>query len=230
MVKQPIQPSAGRSVLLAGATGLVGAEVLRQLLTDSSVSRIVVIGREPVTTNDARVATHVVDFNHLEAYAALFAVDQIICALGTTMRQAGSKEAFKRVDYDYPLAIARLGIARGARHFLVVSALGASLDSRFFYSRVKAELEEQLRSLGYRSTTIVRPSLLLGRRKPLQASARGLLNLLVERIGMAIGEFIPGQYRPVQASAVAQTLVNAARLDEPGLHIIESEEVRVGIA
>jgi uncharacterized protein YbjT (DUF2867 family) len=208
---------ASRSVLLAGATGLVGGEVLKQLEADSTVARIVIIGRRPAPSASPRIVARVVDFDRLDDQAELFAVDQIICALGTTMRQAGSKEAFRRVDLEYPLKLARLGLPHGARHFLLVSALGASADSRVFYNRVKGELEDSLRTMPYRSVTIVRPSLLLGKRQDFR---------LIERIGMVLGEVIPGRYRPVKARDVARALVAAAREDVPGLHIIESEDIK----
>ena len=214
---QPPHTSAGRSVLLAGASGLVGAEVLDQLKADASVTRIVVIGRRPMPSLDPRIQASVVDFDNLKSHADLFAVDQIICALGTTMKQAGSKEAFRRVDLEYPLEMARLGLAHGARHFLLVSALGADVESRVFYNQVKGELENALRPLGYRSVTIVRPSLLLGKRKEFRP---------FERLAMIVGEVVPGRYRPVRARDVAKALVTAARNDEPGLRIIESEQIK----
>lgn len=213
-------PAAGRSVLVVGGTGLVGAEVVRQLSEDPGVGRIVLAVRRSPGPVGPKVEAHVVDFDHLDAHASLFVVDQIVCALGTTMQQAGSRDVFRRVDFEYPLAVARLGLLHGARHFLLVSALGASSNSAVFYNRVKGELEDQLRSLGYRAVTIVRPSLLLGKRKEFR---------LVERIGMVVGEFVPGRYRPVHAEAVARTLVKAAAIDAPGLHIIESEEIRTGV-
>jgi uncharacterized protein YbjT (DUF2867 family) len=209
--------SAQRSVLLAGATGLVGGEVVKQLEADQTVTRIVIIGRRPSPSATPRITTRIVDFDRLEADADVFAVDQIVCALGTTMKQAGSKEAFRRVDLEYPLRLARLGLAGGARHFLLVSALGANAESRIFYNRVKGELEDTLRTMGYRSVTIVRPSLLLGKRTDFR---------LVERLGMIVGEVIPGRYRPVKARDVARALATAARIDEPGLHIIESEDIK----
>jgi uncharacterized protein YbjT (DUF2867 family) len=213
----PPRPSAGRSVLVAGASGLVGAEVLDQLKGDPSVTRIVVIGRRPMPSLDPRIEARVVNFDALEANADLLAVDQIICALGTTMKQAGSKEAFRRVDLEYPLALARLGLAHGARHFLLVSALGADAESRVFYTQVKGELENALRPLGYRSVTIVRPSLLLGKRKEFRP---------FERLAAIVGEVVPGRYRPVRARDVAKALVTSARKDEPGLRIIESEQIK----
>ena len=217
LVPQPPHSSAGRSVLLAGASGLVGAEVLDQLKADPSVSRIVVIARRPMPSLDPRIEARVVDFNALDSNADLFAVDQIFCALGTTMKQAGSKEGFRRVDFEYPLALARLGVAHGARHFLLVSALGADAESRIFYNQVKGELENALRTLGLRSVTIVRPSLLLGKRKEFRP---------FERLAMIVGEVVPGRYRPVRAKDVAKALVTWARKDEPGLRIIESEQIK----
>ena len=216
----PASVPSGRSVLVVGATGLVGAEVVQQLAADETVGRIVVLARRAPENLPSRVESHVVDFDRLEEHGSLFAVDQIICALGTTIKQAGSQAAFRRVDFEYPLTIARLGCKHGVRHFLLVTALGANSESGIFYNRVKGELEDQLRSLGYRAVTIARPSLLLGARKDFR---------LMERIGMVIGEIIPGRYRPVQADAVARSLVTAARIDAPGLHIIESEEIREGV-
>jgi uncharacterized protein YbjT (DUF2867 family) len=198
----------------------VGSEVVRQLGADATVARIVVLARRPPEGLPARVESHVVDFDRLADHKSLFAVDQIVCCLGTTIRQAGSQAGFRRVDFEYPLTIARLGLTTGVRHFLLVSALGANSESGIFYNRVKGELEDQLRSLGYRAVTIARPSLLLGARKEFR---------LFERIGMVVGEIVPGRYRPVQAEAVARSLVTAARIDAPGLHIIESEEIRDGV-
>lgn len=216
----PKSGPSGRSVLVVGATGLVGAEIVRQLAADETVGSIVVLARRIPEGLPSRVEAHAVDFDALERHASLFAVDQVFCALGTTIRKAGSQAAFRRVDFEYPLTAARLGQKHGARHFLLVSALGANSESGIFYNRVKGELEDQLRSLGYRAVTIARPSLLMGARKEFR---------LLERIGMLIGELVPGRYRPVKAEAVARSLVTAARIDAPGLHIIESEEIREGV-
>ncbi len=207
-----------RSVLIAGATGLVGRECLRLLDDDPGVARVVVIGRRSITEpRSPKVESHVVNFDMLEERADLFAVDQIFCALGTTRKKAGSKSAFRHVDYDFPIAIARLGREWGATHFLLVSAIGASAESRFFYNRVKGELEDVIRTLGYRTVTIVRPSLLLGQRTEFR---------LGEQIAKRVADLVPKQYRPVEARDVAAALVDAAREDVPGFHIIESGEIR----
>jgi uncharacterized protein YbjT (DUF2867 family) len=207
-----------RSVLLLGATGLVGRELLRLLCADPGVDRVIALVRRPMAGgDDPKLRMEVADFDALESRADVFSVDQIFCALGTTIKQAGSRAAFRRVDLEYPLAAARLGVERGASHFLVVTAVGAWASSRVFYNRVKGELEDALRTLPYRSITIARPSLLLGDRDERRFG---------EELGKRLGWLAPGRYRPVSASAVALALVLAARESRPGLHIIESEEIR----
>ncbi|HTJ23073.1 MAG TPA: NAD(P)H-binding protein [Gemmatimonadaceae bacterium] len=209
---------ARRSTLVIGATGLVGREIVRLLCADPGVERIVAVTRRPfVGLEDPKLQTKVVDFDALESAAESFAVDQIFCALGTTIKQAGSEPAFRRVDLEYPLTAARLGVEHGANHFLLVSAVGASASSRVFYNRVKGELEDALRTLPYNSITIARPSLLLGNREE---------HRLGEEIGKRVGWLAVGRYRPVEASAVALALVLAARENRPGMHIIESEDIR----
>jgi uncharacterized protein YbjT (DUF2867 family) len=211
-----------RSVLLCGATGLVGRECLELLAADPSFHRVVVITRRPLPPDmaaplrRARLEQHVIDFDTLEAHANLLRVDQIICALGTTMKQAGSKERFRQVDFEYPAAIARIGSEQGVGHMLLVTAIGANARSRIFYNRVKGELEDAVSALPYRSITIVRPSLLLGERSEFRVG---------EEIGKRLSFLIPGRYRPVASAAVAAALVQAAKEDRPGRRIIESVDI-----
>lgn len=209
---------AARSVLLVGATGLVGRECLRLLLADPEVIHLVVATRRPLPIDvaAAKLDARVVDFDRLHGHPDLFAVDQIICALGTTMRQAGSRERFRAVDFDLPLRIARLGLAHGARHVLLVSSIGADARSRAFYTRVKGELEDAIRALGYPSVTIVRPSLLRGKRGERRVG---------ERVALRLMRFAPRKWKPVGASAVAEVLARAARQDAPGVRVIESAAI-----
>jgi uncharacterized protein YbjT (DUF2867 family) len=218
-VRGPKLTSPNKSVLLLGATGLVGSHCLRLLATDPAFDRVVVPTRRPLPRELAlrRVEAHLVDFDNLATHASLFRVDQIICALGTTIKRAGTQEAFRVVDYDYPLTAARLGQEQGAKHFLVVSSLGADARSRVFYSRVKGELESAVLALSYRSVTIVRPSLLLGPRAEYR---------LGEQIAKRLAFLVPTKYKPVDAHAVASVLVRAAKADVPGRRIIESSEIR----
>ena len=209
------------SVALLGATGLVGRYTLDLLAADPHFTRVVVIARrKPGEAMAPRVEAHLVDLERLEERPDLFAVDQVICALGTTIRAVGgSRERFSEVDLGIPLTAARVARQQGVRHFLLVSAMGANAQSRIFYNRVKGELEDSLRTIGFRSVTILRPSLLLGERPELR---------LGEEIGKRLAWLVPGRYRPVHARDVAAALVRSAKEDVPGLHILESDEIVTG--
>lgn len=211
--------NAPRSTLLVGATGLVGAECLALLLADPAVARVVVLARRTLEGVSAspKLVAHVVDFDHLESQADLFTADQMICCLGTTIGQAGSKERFRAVDFGIPLALAKLGAERGVRHFLLVSSLGADARSRVFYNRVKGELEDALSALRFRSLSVVRPSLLLGDRREFR---------LGERIAQRLAFLMPGKYAAIRARDVAAALVRLAKEDAPGRRIVESAEMR----
>jgi uncharacterized protein YbjT (DUF2867 family) len=209
---------AENSVVILGATGLVGTECVREFATSREFARVVILARRAPSRASAQphVETHIIHFDRLEDAADHFRVSHIVCALGTTIRKAGSQERFRRVDYNYPLAAARAGLRQGARHFLLVSALGANARSRIFYRRVKGEVEDAIRALGYRSLTIVRPSLLLGERGEFR---------LGESIGKLFASITPRRYRPVHARQVASALLRAALEDREGVRIIESAEL-----
>jgi uncharacterized protein YbjT (DUF2867 family) len=209
---------SANSVAIIGATGLVGSECVRQFAESQHFARVVALARRslPDALAESRVETRIVDFDRLDAAAEHFRVSHIVCALGTTIKKAGSQERFRRVDHDYPLAAAHLGLRQGARHFLLVSALGANARSRIFYNRVKGDVENAIRALPYRSVTIVRPSLLLGERGEFR---------LGEWIGKLFAGIVPGRYKPVHAREVAATLLRAAVEDRVGLRVIESREI-----
>jgi uncharacterized protein YbjT (DUF2867 family) len=207
------------TALLAGATGLVGRECLRLLAADEGVAEVRALVRRalPADSVGPRVRECRADFDRLHEHPQWFQVDKVFCALGTTIRQAGSQEAFRRVDYEYPLAIAKAARGCGASHFLLVSALGASSRSRVFYNRVKGELEEAVQALGYPSVTIVRPSLLLGDRGEWRFG---------EELAKRVGWLAPPRWRPVHASQVAKALVAAAHRNVPGVQILENAGLR----
>jgi uncharacterized protein YbjT (DUF2867 family) len=205
--------------IVAGATGLVGRELVRQLAADRRWREVRALVRDslPADLSGSTVVPVQVDYSRLEPPPGWATADHVFCALGTTMRQAGSAAAFRRVDFDYPVALARAALAGGARHFLLVSALGAAAASRVFYNRVKGEVEDAVAALGFQSVTIARPSLLVGRRTEPR---------LAEQLGKVIGMLAPPRWRPVPADRVARALVEAARRGEPGIHILENRDLR----
>lgn len=209
------------SVAILGATGLVGQECVRHFGASRHFKRVHALARRPVEmpAGSSSVESHVIDHDALDRSAAVLRVSHVVCALGTTIRTAGSQAQFRRVDLEYPLAAARLSLQMGARHYLLVSAIGANAESRVFYNRVKGEVENGLRALAFRSVTIVRPSLLLGERDEFR---------LGERIASLFAPLFPTKYKPVHASDVARALVSAAEEDRPGVRVIESEEIPRG--
>jgi uncharacterized protein YbjT (DUF2867 family) len=205
------------TLLLAGATGLVGQAVLRQALADPRVARVVAPTRTPLPAQ-ARLHNPVVDFDHLPADADWWKADAVVCTLGTTIRVAGSQAAFRKVDHDYPLAIARLALQHGATTYVLTSASGANPGSRIFYSRTKGELERELATLGYEALTFVRPGLLGGERTQRRTAEYVGMQLL-----KVIGPLLPRRYRMVPAESVAAVLLRCALESTPGVHVIESE-------
>jgi len=193
-----------RTVVLAGATGLVGREILRGLVADPSVSGVHVLSRRAFDAPAAKVTVHVFDFRSL---GTLPAIDEAYLALGTTIKVAGSQEAFRAVDFEANFAVARAALAAGARRAGVVSAMGADPKSGLFYNRVKGELEEALRALAFEGLVIARPSFLAGDRASLgQPVRRGEgIALAVSRL---LGPLAPKNFASVAASDVARALLS----------------------
>jgi uncharacterized protein YbjT (DUF2867 family) len=212
------------SLLILGSTGLVGGHLLRLALDDDRVARVVAPVRRALSihakTMHPKLEAPVVDFDALPADTAWWRVDAVACALGTTIRDAGSREAFRRVDVDYVVDAARRAREAGARSFALNSSAGASRSSFGFYLRCKAEAEDGVDALGYPSYTIVRPSMIGGER----ARRRALEHAAV-RIGRACAPLIPARYRVVEAEAIARRLLDAAIGAAPGRHVVESEAI-----
>ncbi|MBX9713624.1 MAG: oxidoreductase [Pseudomonadaceae bacterium] len=202
-------------ILLAGATGLTGEHLLDRLLNEPTVARVLAPSRRPL-------AAHPHLENPVGELAALLPqlsgnVDIAFCCLGTTIKQAGSEAAFRAVDHDLVLAFAERARALGARHLLVISALGADAHSAVFYNRVKGELEAALQAQDWPQLTIVRPSLLLGARREFR---------LGERLLAPLARWIPGKYRGIKACTLAHALWRLALEEQDGTRIIESDQLR----
>lgn len=207
-----------RTALILGATGLVGNECVHQFAASPEFSKVIALTRRPLRdATHPKVESHVIDFERLDEVKDYFRVTHIVCALGTTIKKAGSQANFRRVDHDYPVAAARVGLEQGAQHFLLVSALGANARSRIFYNRVKGDVEEAIHALPYRSVTIARPSILLGEREEPRVG---------ETIAKVLSRFAPRRVRAVPARDVAAALLRAALDDAPGVRIIESKDLQ----
>ncbi len=208
--------------VLAGASGLVGSHLLRLLLQSPGYRQVIALVRRPLEPQDPRLLQVEVNFESLPPLSE-FAGADIYCALGTTMNQAGSREAFRKVDYDAELAFAAVAAKGGARQFLLVSSIGANAASSTFYLQVKGQLEDAVKALPFQAVHIFRPSFLAGDRAS---------NRPVERIGTAVARALDfalsgklKKYSPVEASGLAAAMVHAASRRESGVHIHEYEQI-----
>jgi len=215
------QRATGRVALVVGATGLVGREILAAILADDAYAAVHVVGRRALATTHPKLSFHVVDF---AALPALPAVDDLFIALGTTIKVAGSQQAFRAVDFDAVVALAAAARASGASRLGIVSAMGASETSLIFYNRVKGEMERAVSRLGFDSLVFARPSMLVGNRESLGQTERRGEKLAL--IFMRLEALIPANYRAIEAVRVARALVHAVKTAEKGTRILLSGEMQ----
>ncbi|MCP4339704.1 MAG: oxidoreductase [Desulfobulbaceae bacterium] len=213
-----------RKALIVGATGLIGGYCLQALLNNPNYSEVIALVRKPIVKTHRKLKTVVTKFDNLEHELSNIQADDVFCCLGTTIKKAGSQEAFKRIDLSLVATVAELMKKQGAEQYLVISALGADKDSKVFYNRVKGEMESVLEDLGYPCLRIIRPSLLLGEREEFR---------LGEKIGVlltpVLKPFLLGslkKYRPVEAESVARFMVKIGEKERTsGVHIYESNMI-----
>lgn len=216
-------PPALHTLLLAGSTGLVGRSLQAQALVLPGLQALHVLLRRPLATaGDARVRPLVADFR---ALPALPPADAALCALGTTIKAAGSRAAFRAVDFDAVLAFARAARAAGVARLGHVSALGADAGSSVFYNRVKGEAEDALRTLGFETLVIARPSLLLGDRAALGQPPRPG-ERLAQWLGAPLAPLMPLSWRPIGAEVVARALLRTLASAPAGVQVLESHRLQ----
>ncbi|WGL17093.1 NAD-dependent epimerase/dehydratase family protein [Microbulbifer bruguierae] len=207
------------NLMIVGATGLVGRHVLDLALANTAVHRVIAPTRRPLPAHPKLLLPQV-DFEQLPDGVDWWQVDAVICALGTTMRIAGSRIAFTRVDHDYPLEVARLTHRAGASVYVLNSALGADPDSRFFYNRTKGKLEYDLKQIGFESLAFVRPGLIGGNREEFRPGER-----MAELLLRLMHPLIPRRWRISPAQNIARELLGAALKPEAGIRIVSSQEL-----
>ncbi|MFM0047772.1 NAD(P)H-binding protein [Paraburkholderia sediminicola] len=207
------------NLLVVGSTGLVGRHVLDAALGDSKIDRVVALARRALPVHPKLHALQV-DFDHLPEDAEWWKADAVICALGTTMRVAGTRQAFRQVDHDYPLAVARLAHRHGTPVFVLNSAIGADVASRFFYNRVKGDVERELAGIGFTAITYVRPGVISGFREEFRIGEQALVVAL-----MLSRRLLPRRWHLNPAPRIAGALIEAAISPAPGIHIVTSDRL-----
>ncbi|MEL6862843.1 MAG: oxidoreductase [Bacteroidota bacterium] len=212
-----VQLSKGdKTALIIGASGLVGSFCLEQLLLSPNYARVLSFGRRKLPIKNAKLQQYIIDFDQPQQYTAYFQGDDFYCCLGTTIKKAGSQEAFQKVDYTYIYELAKIAAHNKVNQFLLVSAIGADPNSLIFYNRVKGKTEEAIRNLPFWAVHIFRPSVLLGQRNENRWGERA-----ASIIGKGIDYFtggLLGKYSPVEGEVVAKAMLNAAQRLEGGIH------------
>jgi uncharacterized protein YbjT (DUF2867 family) len=211
-----------KSALLLGATGLTGGHLLNLLLESEDYHTVYIYSRRPIGVQNPKLKELIIDF---DTYEGTVEADNVFCCLGTTIKVAKTKEAFKKVDLEYPVKFAQLQFNAGSKRFLVISAMGAAADSLFFYSKVKAEMEMQLSNIGYPKLLIFRPALITGERKEHRAGekiAAGINEILNY---VLVGPF--RKYQSVSAKAIASCMLFYASNNQVyGKVVISSDRIK----
>ncbi|TXK49011.1 oxidoreductase [Pontibacter qinzhouensis] len=212
-----------RTALIAGASGLVGGHCLHLLLDSDRYDQVISVGRRDLPIIHPKLDQKVLDFDQLQKHKSDLAADDVFCCLGTTIRKAGSKDAFQKVDYQYVVQLAELALSKAASQFLVVSAMGADANSLFFYNRVKGKMEKEVSGMGYDSVHIFRPSLLLGEREEQRTGEELASKVMRPLSNLLIGPL--EKYKPIQGETVAKAMLHAAAQDKKGVHIYPSDDI-----
>lgn len=212
-----------KSAIVIGATGLVGTELVKQLLSDKDYSLVKVFLRKKMDMEHPKLEQHVVNFEKLEESKELIKGDVVFCCMGTTIKVAGSQDAFFKVDHTYPFYFAQLAKSNGVEKFLLVSSLGADKNSPNFYLRVKGQIEWELEKLKFKNLIILRPSMLLGDRKEFR------LGELIGKVVMrALGFIFIGKlkkYKAIEAGTVAKAMILLSKNELGDLAIFQNDRL-----
>lgn len=211
----------GKVALLAGTTGLIGSQVLDLLLENSDYERIIAMSRKPIGLLHPRLTNLICELDQLHEHAAEIVVDDVFCCLGTTMKKAKTKEAFRAVDFKAPLELAKISKANGAKRYLLVSALGANKNSSIFYNKVKGEVEEAIAQVGFESNHIFQPSLLTGSRQENRAGEEA-----AQLFYKIFGFLIPKRFASIESKKVARAMIAFAQDGKGGRFIHSSAELQ----
>jgi uncharacterized protein YbjT (DUF2867 family) len=210
-------------VLVVGSTGLIGRTFLETIRDDKFYTDVIALTRRKIESlHDAdHISQHIVDFERLEDCKSELAAAATFCALGTTIKKAGTKDKFRYVDYQLPLNIARMALENNCRKFILISAVGADADSRIFYNRIKGELENEIQKLPFKSIHILRPSLLMGEREEFRSG-----EVLGKFILQPIRHLLPAKYRPIHAVEIAAKVRALLDSEKPGVYIYQGLSLR----
>jgi uncharacterized protein YbjT (DUF2867 family) len=212
------------TALILGDTSLVGKYCLHYLLQDSEYSLITVLSHRSLAFSHPKLQEYIIDFENLEDLRTVIQGNHMFCCSGTTTQQAGSKAGFRKVDYSYPLTLARIARENGTRQFILTSVLGANEKSKIFYNRSKGELEKSVKELDFPGTLIFRPFFLSGERSESQLGEK-----LGEIFLKGLRPLLQGKlrkYRAIHAQTLAVAMIEMSKVELRGIHIFESDQIQ----
>lgn len=212
-----------KTAVVLGASGLIGSSLLHNLLESNFYSEVIVFVRKDLDFRHNKLKIHIIDFDKPDTYKSLVVGDDFFCCLGTTMSKAGTKDVFKKIDYQYPVSFARIAKDNGIQHYLIVSSVGANSKSSVFYLKTKGECEDAICKIGFQSVSIFRPASLLGNRKEYRLNEKITLSLLNILSFLLVGKL--RKYKPIESTRVAEVMLGSAQKTEIGVTIIESEQM-----
>jgi uncharacterized protein YbjT (DUF2867 family) len=212
-----------KTATLIGASGLIGSHLLQLLLDDPDFDTVKILVRRKLQTSHQKLEQKVVDFNDSDSLlVAMDNSDAVFCTVGTTQKKVkGDLEAYRKVDYDIPVRIARFCKMTGCKTFVLVSAVGANSSAKNFYLKLKGEVEEVIQTIGIRSVYIMRPSMLMGNRKEYRFGEK-----VITPVMKSLSFLLPSKYKPIQAEDVAKAMLKAAKKNEEGFFVWEYGEMR----
>jgi len=213
-----------KTTLIAGASGLVGSELLKLLIDSDAYKTIHVLSRRSLEVKSSKIVEHIVNFDELEKFEPDSQIDHIFCTVGTTIKKAKTKEKFRIVDYDYVLALGKKAKQWNSEKFLMISSLGANAKSAIFYNRIKGEIEIALKKLELSHLLIFRPSLLLGDRKEHRAGEKTAINVYKFMAPIFVGPI--KKYKGIEAGKVAKAMIHTALNNNEPIKIIKSDEIQ----
>lgn len=212
-----------KTAILLGATGAIGSDLLSKLLANDSYSSVLAIARKPLKISNGKLKQLIIDFDDLDKHQAEIKGDDIFCCLGTTAKQTPDKAIYKKIDYQYPLDVARIALKNGAKSYHLVSAMGANPKSSIFYNKTKGEVERDLEKLNFDSIHIYRPSLLDGNRGE-KRFAENTMNVIMRIINpLLVGS--ARKYRSIKIEKVASAMLKQASKNLKGNYIYLSDEI-----
>lgn len=213
-----------KTALVIGSTGLIGSQLLQLLLASDDYNKVIAFTKRDMGLKHPKLTQHIIDFDKPETYKELVVGDYFFCTIGTTIKNAGSQQAFRKVDFEYPKQFARFALLNKVKHYLIISSLGADAKSGNFYLKTKGEIEDFLKDCNFGSVSVLQPSLLLGNRTEFRFGEKVGAFFMKTLSFLFIGSL--KKYKPIEGKTVAKALLRIAQQNNKGFKIYESNVIQ----